>query len=636
MKSPKRILPALVLSLAAAFGSAEAQSAQFSNVYVFGDSLSDAGYFRGFLRGLGLPQSVVDAMGRFTTNPGPVWSELVAQYYGVTPRPSNVSGGTIFAQGGARITATPGVSTPTGQAERPISTQITEYLSAAGGAADPNALYAVWGGANDVFFNLGAFQAGAITQAQLQTNVLGAAAAEIQQIARLRAAGARYIMVFALPDIGATPAFAAAGPATAGAVSALSAGYNTTLFTGLASAGIRVIPVDAFALFAEVRANPGAFGITNISGIACGAFPPITTAANVTSLFCNPSNTVAGGADSYAFADGVHPTSAAHRIVSQLALSMIEGPSQYGLLAEGALRSRQSHIRAIGDGVTTARHGEVGRWAVFASADSAEFDIDTGMGSVGLDSKSRTGTFGATVRASDAVTVGLAYGQSRNHGTFGLNAGGYTANEKVWSIFGSMKWGGFHGSAILSLADLEFNDIHRNVQLGTGLRRAEANAEGSNSSAQLQLGYDFPIGRVTVGPLVSVTTQNVDVNGFDEAGAGVANLRIHTQKRKSEVWSGGVRASMNAGRWTPWVKVTADKERRDDERLVTATALSMAAIGQSYDVPTYSADTTFWTAAVGVNGWITDRVGLSVTGYTVRGRQGIDESGLNAMVSVRF
>ena len=101
MKTKKRVIPALVLSLFAAFGSAESNAAQFSNVYVFGDSLSDAGYYRGFLASLGLPASLVATLGRFTINPGPVWSELVAAHYGVTnPGPSN-AGGTIFAQGGA-------------------------------------------------------------------------------------------------------------------------------------------------------------------------------------------------------------------------------------------------------------------------------------------------------------------------------------------------------------------------------------------------------------------------------------------------------------------------------------------------------------------------------------------------------
>ena len=139
MNTKKRLLPALVLSaiLGAAAPAVHAQSSPFSNVVVFGDSLSDAGYFRPFLASLGLPAPVVSTLGRFTTNPGPVWSELVASFYGLSANPSN-AGGTNYAQGGARITLSPGVSTPPGAAERPIATQINEYL-AAHPTADPSA-----------------------------------------------------------------------------------------------------------------------------------------------------------------------------------------------------------------------------------------------------------------------------------------------------------------------------------------------------------------------------------------------------------------------------------------------------------------------------------------------------------------
>ncbi len=47
--------------------------------------------------------------------------------------------------------------------------------------------------------------AGQITPAQVQANVVTAATQTLQQIARLRDAGARTIMVFNLPDIGSTP-----------------------------------------------------------------------------------------------------------------------------------------------------------------------------------------------------------------------------------------------------------------------------------------------------------------------------------------------------------------------------------------------------------------------------------------------
>ena len=636
MKTRKRILPALILSLAATFAApgAAAQQQRFTGVYVFGDSLSDAGFFRPFLASLGLPATVVAQLGSFTTNPGDVWAELVSQHYGFTPSPSNANNGNIFAQGGARV-AENSASTPPGFAQRPVSTQITEFLARSGGQADPDALYFVWAGGNDFLQNIAQFQAGQITQAQLQANVLGAAGAEIAQIARLRAAGARYIAVFALPNIGLAPASLAGGPAAVGAATQLSAGFNTTLFTGLASQGIRVIPVDVFSLLNQIAASPGTYGFTNITGIACGPFPGVTTSGN--SQFCLPSNLVASGADtSYLFADSVHPTSGTHRIIGNFVTSLIDGPTQHSMLAEGALRARTSHVRAIGDGVTAARRNDVGTWHLFGGADAGEADFDEAQGFTGLASRSRAGTIGIAARASEAVIVGAAFGYTKNSGSFGRDAGGYEANEHAWTVFGSMKWGGFYGSAVLSVADLRFNDIHRNVRLGPAVLRATGNAEGSNSSAQVTLGYDIAVRRFTIGPTVMVTTQNVTVNGFDESGAGAANLRIHEQKRRSEVWSLGLRAAYDLGGWTPWVRVTADKERRDDQRFVTATPMTMAAIGSSYDIPALNYDTKFYTVAAGINGWITPRVALSLAGFRVEGRSGIDEHGVNAMVSVGF
>ena len=118
--------------------------------------------------------------------------------------PAN-QGGTNFAQGGARVTGLPGVpdSPPTGTAT-PIATQVAQLVS--GAPLDSGALYAVWGGANDIFFQLGALGAGAITPA--------ATAGERRRGRRrpgaasrrsCEAAGARNIVVFNLPDIGRSP-----------------------------------------------------------------------------------------------------------------------------------------------------------------------------------------------------------------------------------------------------------------------------------------------------------------------------------------------------------------------------------------------------------------------------------------------
>lgn len=634
MKTKKRIIPALVFSLFAAT-SASTQAAQFSNVYVFGDSLSDAGYYRPFLSSLGLPASLVATLGRFTINPGPVWSELVAAHYGVTnPGPSN-AGGTIFAQGGARVSQ-PSASTPPGGAQRPVSTQVTEYLAAGNGAADPNALYAVWGGGNDILQNVGAFSAGQITQAQLQANVLQAATDEVGQVIRLRNAGARYILVFGLPDVGATPSAAAGGAAGVAAATALSQGFNTTLFTGLAAQGVRAIPVDVFGLFTDVRQNAAAFGFTNTTGQACLPFPPITTSPS--SQFCTAANIQPGGT-TYLFADSVHPTPAAQAILADYVSSLIDAPSQYSLMAETALRTRAAHVRTLASGAAQGLTGDVGTISAFVAADGGDFDIEAGQGLQSQKTRNSAFTIGATARVSENVTVGAGFGTTTGRASF-ESGGGYRTGERTFSLFASARGEHLYGSVAGSISNVDFNDIRRDLRLGGVRRNFEANAQGSNASFFGNVGYDFKLGRLSIGPTVVAAIQNVTVEAFDETPVGgqpiTGALSISQQKRHSEIYSVGGRASYDFGMWTPWVRVTADKERRDDARFVTAGVRSLSSIGMTYDIEGYSPDTSFITTYVGVRGNISNWIGVGLTYYKISGRTGIKEDGITGAVSVKF
>ena len=485
MKTKKRVLPAILFSIFAGAAATGAQAQQFSGVVVFGDSLSDAGYYRGFLAGIGIPAPLVATMGRWTTNPGPMWAELVSTHYGVaSPGPSN-AGGTIYAQGGARVALTPGI-TPPGQAERPIRTQITEHLchglSASacddthGGVADPGALYTMWGGANDFFVQVQALSAGAITPAQFQANVLAAAAAEVQQVGRLYQAGARYVLVFANYDPSFTPAISAADAATRAGFTQLGVGANTTVFAGLASNGLRVIPVDLFSLVNQIRANPSAYGFANTTGVACGPFPPITTTPSA--LFCYTGNLVApNAAETYFFADSTgHVTTATNRIFAQFAESMIDGPAAYSLLAEAPLRARNGHIAALGDAIALGEKAQVGQFTAFATGGGGSFDVDTST-STGLDSRNDNIAIGGTLRFSDSFLLGASYGQSHSRGSLGMEMGGFKTRENVWSIFGSVKMGGFYGNKrAISLYESEgFAEYCRRADYyGTGQDREDA------------------------------------------------------------------------------------------------------------------------------------------------------------------
>src|SRR4051794_14932089 len=116
------------LATAIALGvSSAAHSFEFTNAYILGDSLSDAGQYGA----------------RFTTNPGLTASEYLVQRYGFTLRPST-QGGNDYAFGGARVT-TQGTYNP--QAT-PVGGQVTALVNANGGHLDPGALYVLQGGPN--------------------------------------------------------------------------------------------------------------------------------------------------------------------------------------------------------------------------------------------------------------------------------------------------------------------------------------------------------------------------------------------------------------------------------------------------------------------------------------------------------
>src|SRR5206468_1313561 len=124
-------------------------------------------------------------------------------------------------------------------------------------------------GGDDIFWQLGLLQAGAITPAQLQANVALAATQLAQQVGVLQAAGTRYLIVWNVPDIGISPFGRATGMGPA--LTAISQLFNTTFLAGLDALGGQTIRLNGFGLVNEVAANPAAYGFANVTSPACGA-----------------------------------------------------------------------------------------------------------------------------------------------------------------------------------------------------------------------------------------------------------------------------------------------------------------------------------------------------------------------------
>ena len=145
-----KALMVLRLLAAAAFAFASSANAQYSGLYVFGDSLSDTGN-NALAIGTAPGQVVTGnsyiptfpyASGQYTN--GNVWVHTFASGLGLSAAPA-LAGGGVFAFGGAQTGVTP---TPPGFPPSMID-QTGAFLFATGGFAPGNALYVLAGGGNN-------------------------------------------------------------------------------------------------------------------------------------------------------------------------------------------------------------------------------------------------------------------------------------------------------------------------------------------------------------------------------------------------------------------------------------------------------------------------------------------------------
>ncbi len=536
----------LVAALATGLGLVQGEAAaQFNSFAFFGDSLTDAGFYGS----------------RFTVNPGQVWAQDLGARFGVTVTPVTV-GGDDFAQGGERVTL-PSPLTPPGAPQRPLSTQIDELLAATP-TLNPHTLYTVWIGANDIFVNVEEAAVGQITPAQVQANIVTAAQQTLQQIARLRDAGAKTIMVFNLPDIGLTPD----GRATPAApFSALSSLFNSTLQAGLGSLHVDIIPMNMYGLFNEVIANPAAYGFTNVTTPAC------TTSSSIT---CTPATLVAPNADkTFLFADGVHPTPAGHQIIADYAIAEIEAPQQIGLLAEAPLQVEQANFRALDSRMISGVGAPLAlnRFDTYAIYDYGNYDYSGDLG--GGHSYTNTVVLGGDMKISDHTLVGIAFGYTDDKSSLGNNAGSFKLNEATLTGYAGYGEGPWYVGATLSGGSLDYNDINRNVVLGPLTRTESGSTNGSHFIARLLGGYWFNYESWIHGPFVRLTYQQDQVDSFAETGTSSTAMTFGQQNRDAFLTSLGWQADGNLGWARPWGRVTWEKDWNNDDRTVRAGLVSM-------------------------------------------------------------
>jgi phospholipase/lecithinase/hemolysin len=203
-----------------------------------------------------------------------------------------------------------------------VATQVAAEASSAvviGAAITAAATHAVANSYNNLVAFGAAADQGAALLALASNDATPAAIASVTLAAKeladavksIVSSGAKRVVVMNIPDASQAPGTSSeARPLTAAMLNAFNSKLKSEL-TGVNS----VLLLDVFAENQKQFATPEQFGLTNVKDKVC----KVDSATNPTgsSLFCNPTNVLAGDTSRYLFADGVHPTPYGHKLLAQ-------------------------------------------------------------------------------------------------------------------------------------------------------------------------------------------------------------------------------------------------------------------------------------------------------------------------------
>ncbi len=572
MQSALKPLAAAVL-LTCVSSVATADSGPFSQFIVFGDSLSDAGTFPD------VQSSTIDGL-RFTNRIGPTYgpgeafaevgTQRLAAMLGVesesaTPLLRPGTGGTNYAVGGYHteqiFNSISGNSNP-GTGNRP------GYL-ASYTRADANALYYLNGGGNDIFQG---------------RDMITAAGYLAGGVAALQAAGARYIIVSDLPDVGSTPLGTVNGATDYW--NGQSTAFNTELASRLQAQGGNYVLVNNRLLLSEVRADLAAFGFDpNVTQTAVCFDPSSTT----TPCMPDPTYSIGGTAPDPSrlmFNDGVHPTAAVHQISADYLYSILSAPWEVSLLPEMGRSALRAHLQQL-DTELAALRGDwqpVGAWRTFVQGGYNRPEYD-GYG--GGDGHGLSLSLGVTHRLSEAWLAGVSLGLAENSLELGRNDSDYDMRSYLATAFARYEYQRLFADFSLSAGYLDYHDLKRTFALGITERTEKGDTEGTLWGAAVKTGFNLmqPGDRLQFGPFIGASYQKVDVDGYSEKGARSTTLSYDDQELDSLRLSLGLFGDYALTERTRlFGEVAREVEREDEDRSDLRMSLNSVP-GNSFELP---------------------------------------------------
>jgi outer membrane lipase/esterase len=207
-------------------------------------------------------------------------------------------------------------------------------------------------------------------------------------------------------------------------------------------------------------------------------------------------------------------------------------------------------------------------------------------------------------------------GYGRQSIDWGLRRGNF--NQTDTTLGGFLGWYGDNAwvNGQVSYSHLGF-DTNRDVQLGPATRTHRGSTNGRNLSAGINAGWDFVSGAWRQGPVLSVLSQHIKVQGFAESDpALVTSLAYPDQTFNSLIGSAGWQASYKINEHAqPYARVTWDREFKRSDAEAFAQAQSIPGT-MPFAVPGLGYDRSYATLVVGTRTQIfgfDTNVGVSAT-----------------------
>ncbi len=642
----------------------QAPAQAYSQLYVFGDSLSDTGN-----------------IGRWTfdSSSHQLYDEILAKNIGTTLTPSS-QGGLNYAEGG-------GVAVPGLDSEYTTQDQVKSYLNSTGGKADPNGLYIHWIGGNDLA--AAALSLNPISAVEIATNSATQAASQVNDLLK---AGAGTVVVPTVPNIGLTPVLmegiiqvgllpvqqqaleaayqylnaqntpdndarteaihnALKASTTAGLDSELvqdllSKGliaaydalksvagdltdtYNTTEDIALAKTGGNIARVDINGLFNEVIADPNLYGFANTAGTAC----PVGTSASE----CTSNLPGFDSSKAFLFADHFHPTPQAHALIAEYMQSVINGPLEVTALNQGSLALARNTQGLLDSRYQQLRSqdNDAGTFGMFGgyAGQSADSKINPSLGEGDLTSNSLN--IGMDYQMTDRWMMGLMISGSddkqdptdhysyRTRGWMATAFSGVKIAENGW-INGDVHYG-----------SLNYDDINRSIKLGPTTRTERGDTDGKQIGGRLTAGWDFPVLPVLkTGPVAQYSWDYSSIDGYSEKGNNSTSMRFGDQTSHSQIGALGWRLNAELGIVNPYAQVTYDRQFSDNTYTATGAIKSTRT---HFSRTTGEQDKDWVDMTAGLNVQLTHSLSAFAAVSQTTGLDSGEQTSYNAGISARF